>query len=197
MYKVRIDFLGLVTASLLLCASCISMSIPDLSLKSVEVVDQAKQPELAAMNMSRVEKPYRLLKVSFTSNVNLPRYLAENSYPIGNTAIFCDSSQDREMARASWSSVYHSGIKVGSFGTGPQIEGEGPYTYYSFFTLSRPANQHFVQGKALPAYDLSQKIVDLCFDLRGGAAPSPFGYKSNMVRIPAASIEAALRNSKQ
>jgi hypothetical protein len=182
-------------ASAMLCTSCISMGVPDLALQSVELVDQAEQPELAGWNVSREEKPYRLLKVSFTSSIDLPRYLAENSYPMGNTAVFCDSSQSREFARASSSSVYQNEVKVEGYTYRAPLQGKAPYTYYSFFNLSRRTNQYYVQGTALPPYDLRQKAVDLCFDLRGGAAPSPFGYKSNIVRIPAALIESAIKNS--
>lgn len=198
-----------------LLGGCISNTPVDLALASVQAVDWRDQDEMPGPGASPIlgmvrnrdlalmghsvtggPKPSRLLlKVAFTSALNLSKYVIENSYNLGNTAYFCDSTKDPRTAHLSFPTVHWRGQRLGQHEPDPierNVKSAGmPITYYIFID----AAQEKVEPSNPPveAYDLRQQSRDICFYVAGGNN-SGFGYRSNTVVIPKDVIAAALRN---
>jgi len=175
-------------------SGCISYNTPgDLTFVSVREVDWRDVPELSQPNplLGVQQRRGPLIKVEFSTNTNLFKFSRDNSYPIGTLAFFCDQSEG--LARLQHSAVYSQGERV-DIADDQQAKWaavQEQLNHYIFFDVEAEA-----QPKAKPprrAYDLRQDPEDVCFHLRGGAAPAPFGFRSNTVVVPKAAIAAALR----
>jgi len=207
------DFACVVPLIGTLLGGCVSANTPgDLTFVSVQAVDWYNVAELPGPNASPVlgmvserqlreagesvsggEKPHQLLlKVEFTSATNLPKFVQERSYNLGNTGFLCSRPDNR--AGVSFPYIFWQGIRLGQHEPDPisryGVAAGAPIVYYMFVGVAFPK---FVPPKPEYEYDLRQKPEDVCFYVRGGSG-SGGGYRSNTVIVPKAAIEAALRN---
>jgi hypothetical protein len=187
---------------------CISYTPSDLALTSVEAVDLHDQAEVPGPGVSPLrgmvdnntltllgeeltggEKPHRLvLKVEFTSALDIAKYVTENEYPLGAYAAFCDHFDYALNISFVW--VYSRGYLLGRFERDPFLhDASALKTYYIFVKVEDKARPRDIPPRE--AFDLRQTPKNVCLVLRGGNGP--FGYKSNTVTIPTATIAAALR----
>jgi len=201
-------------------AGCISNIPADLAVTSVQAVDWRDQDEmpgpgasgllgmvpprvLAAMGQSVKggPKPSRLLlKIEFTSTVNLAKYAFSNSYTLGINGYFCDRPGKGGYSAADFiglsvPSVYWRGMeyleydpdKIDQFRGGPGR----PITYYIYIRVMN--NETRWLNEPDEGFNLMQNPRDICFVVRGGNNTG-FGYKSNIVVISKDAIITALRN---
>jgi hypothetical protein len=196
-----------------LLGGCISTNTPgDLALTSVQAVDWRDQDEMPGPGASPVlgmvnsrtlalmgqsvtggPKPHRpLLRIEFTSAMNLSKFATENSYNLGSGAYFCD--HPIKGITLSFPDIFWRGRRLGQQEGDPierQIQAVGaPITYYLFIDVAReprPKDRPPQDG-----FDLRQKAADVCFEVRGGNE-SGRGYRSNTVVIPKGVIATALR----
>lgn len=200
----------------LILGGCVSTSIRDLAVVSVEAVDyhdQAEMPTPSAAGLTGFmtdqqiveyglgnpyeERPHRLiLKATFTSETNLARFVRDNGYNLGTGAHFC--GRENEEVFLSFMDAYWRGINVARPGDDPsnQIDqsGEKPITYYFFLEAVR--DKSIRPGSSSEVlFNLRERPEDVCFDLAGGNAP--FGFRSNVVTIPKEMITSALQKVPQ
>lgn len=134
------------------------------------------------------EEPQLLLKVVFTTRVNMPKLSEEKASPFFADARFCDRRDD--LVSLSSKSLYWSGWE-----DGPDLswwykeKAEKPIEYFFLMYLDgqRKETRHFTYH----AFDLRHEPRDVCFTLRGGVYLE-LGYKSNTIVIPSAMIKTAL-----
>jgi hypothetical protein len=198
-----------------LFGGCTSINTPgDLALTSVQVVDWQEQKELPGPGVSPLfgllsdhdlalmgqsvtggPKPHRaMLKVEFTSAMNLPQFVIENSYNLANKTFFCD--QPRTSPFMSFPDVFWHGVRLSRLEGNPITQNsKAPSvlnTYYIYVDVARekvaPSNP------PQNGFDLRQKPGDVCFHI-GGGNESGLGYRSNIVIIPRDMIAAALQKS--
>jgi hypothetical protein len=194
-----------------LLGGCISNTPVDLALASVQAVDWRDQDEMPGPGASPIlglvptrdlalmgqsvtggpKPPRLLLKVEFTSTLNLAKFAIDNSYSLGSIAHAYDRSADAYAGFAS-PVIYWQGQRLGQHEPDPIERRRGPASepirYYFFTNVARV-------GPPQPGQDdfnLLRSPQDICFTLRGGSN-SGFGYQSNTVVIPKAVIAAALR----
>lgn len=203
-----------------LLGGCISNTPVDLALASVQAVDWRDQDEMPGPGASPIlgmvrnrdlalmghsitggpKRPRLLLKIEFTSAVNLSKFVIDNSYNLGVRAYFCDrpGKGDRPghgFIGLSFPDLYWRGMRLGQHEPDPIERRRGaatqPITYY-FYTDVANDETRWVNERD-EGFDLLRKPQDICFTV-GGGNNSGFGYRSNTVTIPKDVIAAALRN---
>lgn len=207
----------LMSVMLLMCSSCASVSIEDVTLSSVRAVDYHDETELPvpgdlrpyiadmAANpailrappssaglppLKTAERPHRaLLKVEFTSRIDLSKVdFADN---LSTKTFFCRRSD----ANVLLGGVHiYSNHHVVPSGYNEPIETSNTatgalYTYYTFISVAR--NEPGGGKPVYESFDLRRNPEDVCFRLVGGEYRA-FGYRSNIVSIPKALIARAL-----
>jgi hypothetical protein len=135
-----------------------------------------------------VEKNRLLLKVEFSSALDIARYVSENDYSLGAYTSFCNRLNYE--ATISSPRVYSRGYLLGRFERDPFRDASTTKTYYLFVEIAQKASPKDIPPRE--AFDLRQKPEDLCLVLKGGNN-SGFGYESNTVTIPSDAIATALR----
>lgn len=201
-----------------LLGGCISFWTPgDLTFVSAEAVDYYDRPEMPR-SMSDVlvgsgmiqpgaagqlpdgadqdlppKRHELMLKVTFTSRMDLLAYVRDNGYPLGASSYFCGAGWPNKLEPWRTSSVYWNGRNVSSIDRAALREGQGdettPITYAVFLRAAQEADPTSIPVKV--AFDLRQMPRDLCFQLSGGNGG--FGYRSNEVVVPAAAVAAAMK----
>ena len=202
-----------------LLGGCISNIPVDLELTSIQAVDWRDQHEMPGPGASPIlgmvpsrmlqkygqsitggpKPPRLLLKIEFTSAMNLSKFVIANGFTLGGRAYFCDrpGTGDRPghgFIGLSYPSVYWGGVQLGQHEPDP-IERWGsaisrPITYYFYTDVANAETRWFNERDV--GYDLLRRPQDICFYL-GGGNNSGFGYQSNTVVISKAAIETALR----
>ena len=203
--------LVLAVATAVSLSACALASPDQLSLLSVEVVKYDDQKEVHAPENSlwgfagrdlegsdapAVKKyPDRLwLKIQFSTSTNLSKLAEESSYHIGTTAYFCDKA--KEYPDVSYPYIFWNGVWIDRGDRDPisrsGINPGTPITYYIYVPLAETGGQ----STTLPdrPYNLRQHAEDICFYIRGGNEWG-LSFRSNVVVIPRAMIEAALKRS--
>jgi len=195
-------------------SGCVSNIPVDLTLVSISAVDWRDRDEIAGPGASPLiglvgtrdlirigetpkgekNNPRLLLKVEFTSEINLSAFVIKKTYNLGNSAYFCDRSKDPDLEMLSFPDVYWRGILLNPHDPDPIARQrkvvDGKITYYIFIDVVR--DEVTKSKPPLEAYDLRQRPEDICFCLRGGNNHG-FGYRSNVVTIPKDMISAVLR----
>jgi hypothetical protein len=199
---------------------CASVSINDLRLSSVQVVNRDQQSEFPAAGdirpmlsrmagdpnlltdprLAKIARPVAagtdgelLFKVEFTTRVDLSK--VDYGDNLNNDIFFCHRPDIHVLLRLPY--VYSNGHGVPSgFGDKPSQTtddaGNSTFTYYIFFRVARD-DRGTPSKPPLESFDLRQSPEDVCFRLVGGAYRA-LGYSSNIVVIPKEMIRAALRN---
>jgi len=215
-HKILLNFTALILFAL---TSCISKNTPpDLTFVSVQAVDWHNEPELPGLDanplrsmagdyflvlkgglVSSGEKPHHLLlKVNFESKTNLDELALRRSSDLVSSAFKCSDKMRSIFSTPSpqigqgfvyWRNnelnPYNGNIISDHSGTeGSQI------TYHIFLYLTKAAS--LFDNRVQPGFDLLKQPEDVCFSV-GGFNP-PFGFESNIVIIPKASIVMALQN---
>jgi hypothetical protein len=144
-------------------------------------------------------RPIRLdaLRVTFTAERNLARFVEEYGYPVGTEAGLCagDAVDQENRLWAGFLSDANTGHSLGFKRPSPE-DLAGEQRVYQFFVdvHTDAARLHARYGTPPPFryrdHDLRRDPRDICFKLGGGDMMGYFG--SNTVRIPAAAIRAAL-----
>jgi hypothetical protein len=199
-----------ITATVVACAivsGCASVSINDVSLTSVRLVDAADQAELpppgdmrliitrlagdpALLQDLRVQAPTAplhrehewLIRVDFTTRSDLSTVNYRDN--LGNDIFFCDRPEAHTLLAIPY--IYSNGEIVPSGNnTPPEMMGSGAarvFAYHIFFRVSR--DESVPPSKPpLESFDLRQKPEDVCFRIVGGEYRA-FGYRSNTVVVP-------------
>jgi hypothetical protein len=167
-----------------LVGGCIISNTPgDLTFASAELADRRDRMEMPG--------PGALLKIEFTSRMDLSKFAMEHSYNLGAIAFFCGRPND--FVVLSFPDVYWRRVRLGQGEADPIERGQDDkielLTYYLFINVAREA---IVPSKPREkSFDLRREPEDVCFHLRGGNE-SGRGYKSNTVVIPKDAIESAL-----
>jgi len=181
-----------------LLGACISHDTPgDVSFAAVEAVDYYDRPELPSLGDLQMgagddtlPKQHKLLlRVQFSTSVDLVRFAKSGGYNLGRLAFFCEQPDEEADGNpyVFWQGENISRLDRASLRENGQEEGP-PITYYVFIGA--------VRGKIkaippLPPYDLRRQPRDVCFDLSGGNQMG--GYRSNTVVIPQSAISEALK----
>lgn len=209
-----------VTAIVAACAvgsSCVSVSINDVSLTSVRLVDAAKQAELpppgdlrlivarlagdpAVLQGPQIQapaaSPHRehewLVRVDFTTRSDLSTVSYRDN--LGNDIFFCDRPDVHTLLAFPY--IYSSGgIVPSGNGTSPEMTGSGTarvFSYHIFFRVSRD-DSHMPSKPPLESFDLRQNPEDVCFRIVGGEYRA-LGYRSNTVVVPKKLIAEIVRD---
>lgn len=151
----------------------------DLSYLSVSVVDKQSRPELAERLWQR-----SLLKVSFSSSVNLNMFANEHYANIGISAFFCNNPD--QYARIAWPDVYSDGRQIGirNSDLDSTINLHDTKIYYVYM---------FVAGEAEDGgYDLKVHSKDVCFYISGGNGID-WAYKSNTILVPEEDMDVSIK----
>ena len=130
------------------------------------------------------------LKVTFTTSVNIPKFARDRADGFSVDAHMCDRPNEDVLLVAS--SVYvpeQEGRPTLSWWTQERVD--PPLEYFFFLNIKGSSKETF--NFTYHAFDLVNEPRDVCVTLRGRSYLSP-GYKSNTVIVPAAMIEAALRD---
>jgi len=173
---------GLALFGAFLVGGCIARVPDDVSFVSLELVKKGEADDAD------------LLKVEFTSSMDLARFATENSYVLGVNAYFCDRPD--ELVLMAHPFIYWRGWRLGLERTA-LLQGaqDLPITYHVFLDLEGRQMKSYDQGNPYRAFDLANNPQDVCFQLAGGSVTGfGFGYRSNKAVIPKATIEAALRD---
>lgn len=158
----------------LLVSGCIS-GPRDFRLVSVQLMEFSDQPP-----------PLRFqLLIEFTTKVDLLQ--RSSSYVLGARAYFCDRPTDNAIL--SGVRIYFPGQPVSGDVRLPNPGLSGAFTYATYVGVARQAVTPSIPPEV--SYDLRIRPEDICFYVAGGNA-TPFGFKSNIVRVPKDAIFAAL-----
>jgi hypothetical protein len=197
----------------LFCGGCASVSINDLALSAVHVVDGHDQAELARPGDMRpilarmagdpsllsdprlekeslaapTERPHQLLiRVEFSSLVDFSKINYGDN--LGTEIFFCDRPDAHTLIGMPY--VYSNGQIVPSeeVSQTSSTAGDSLSKYYVFF---RVFERFHPSNPPLESFDLRTHPEDVCFKLVGGAYRA-LGYSSNTIRVPSATITAAL-----
>jgi hypothetical protein len=192
-----------------LSAGCASVSIDDLQLSSISVVDRRSQLEIPApgdirldlarmtgdpnlgpqIGTSSVNVPHELLiKAEFTSRVDFSKIDYRDN--LDSQFFFCERPDAH--VRIGLPYVYWNRSVVPATSTVQRQRAntaELPLVYYVFF---RVAVQETKPSKPpVESFDLRQNVQDVCFRLVGGQYRA-LGYTSNTVTVPKAAISKTL-----
>lgn len=197
----------------LLLQGCIAYNTPgDVALKSIELVDWRNTPELPGPGASPLlglvprhvlaglghsvdggDKPHReMLKIEFTSAMDLAGYASRNSYPVGAWSRFCGQERRKTLG---FPGVFSNGNRLGySYTDTSSLRMDDATTLFTYYTFVYVSHQAVVPSNPPDeSHDLRQMPRDICFDLAGGN--QGFGYRSNTVIVPAALIADVLRRT--
>jgi hypothetical protein len=187
---------------LLLLAGCARLEYDDVTFESARVVDYWREPEAARVSASGTAfPPEAALKVRLRTSANL-FVVPPNADGLMPRTIICDAP-DRGNINLSF--VFARGYPAPPryFWSDPAMDAEiariaatGPTAYDVFIRLRRVEPEAAVRygDPPLPPYDLAATPADVC--LRLVRYDGSYGsYYSNMVRIPAAAIAAAVQSA--
>jgi hypothetical protein len=147
---------------------------------------------ISLVTFSDQQPPLRLqLKVEFTSAEDLSRVLREDYYILGTRAYFCNRPNDNAIL--SFVGIYFRDQPVS--GDVPIVNptSNGPFTYSTYMGVARQAV--YPSNPPQVSFDLRKDPEDICFYVAGGNT-SPFGFRSNVVRVPKEAIAAALQETQ-
>ncbi|MCC6716460.1 MAG: hypothetical protein IT555_01115 [Acetobacteraceae bacterium] len=178
-----------------LLSGCVSHNAPgDLAFSAITLVDWRDHAELAGpIDSPKYARP--LLKVEFTSAVNLVQFTMDNSYPtFGVRTSFC--GRPSPWWGLGWPWVYWRGVELSWLRQNPieQVAAGSRIAYDVFLNVSgqvRPADSPTEEG-----YDLRHRPQDICLSV-GARDMLGFGFESNTVVIPKEAIAAALRSAQR
>lgn len=202
-----------------LLGGCISNTPVDLAVASVQAVDWRDQDEMPGPGASPIlgmvrsrdlalmgqsvtggpKPPRLLLKIEFTSTVNLSKFVIDNSYNLGVRAYFCDrpGKGDRPghgFIGLSFPDIYWRSMRLGQHEPDPIEEQSGaavkPIHYYFYADVVN--NETRWINERDEGFDLLRNPRDICFYVSGGNN-SGFGYRSNTVVVPKDVVATALR----
>lgn len=208
----------LVSALASLLSGCASISINDLSLKSIRVVDAAEQAEfnynslalaiarmagdpeivkderLANIGPSQVPRAHEwLIKAEFTSKTDLST--VKYSDNLGSEIFFCHRPDVHTLLSLPY--VYSNGSIVPSGKDMPLANDGGAnerplFTYYVYFRVVR----NDAKTPSIPplvSFDLRKNPEDVCLRVVGGEYRA-FGFHSNTIVVSQDTIAGALRD---
>ncbi len=190
-------------------SGCISTDTPnDLTFRSVNLVDWKDQSELpgplpelgiadlralvaSGHSLSGGVKWHRpLLKIEFTSTVDLPRFASKNGYNLMAEDFLCGHGNGSAP-------IGFPGIFLSRFPLDERNLARMPFkqtlaSYHIFVDVAGEARPQDIPPRE--KFDLRQTAADVCFYARGGGETG-FGYRSNMVMVPKAAIAKALQKT--
>lgn len=207
-YFGRVKILSLLAVLSLFLVGCMSINTPgDLAFQSVELVDwrdrlelpgpgaspligmvSSRSLEASGQSLSGGPKWQRpLLKISFTSAINLSQFVIDKSANLGSDLFFCDRE---ERSTLGYPYIHWNGVRLGQHEPDPIGTGNAPIIYYVFVDVSREPRPRDIPPFA--GFDLRRHPVDLCLYVRGGNGVG-WGYKSNLVVVPKDIVVEALK----
>jgi hypothetical protein len=204
-------------AACTIVSSCASVSIDDVSLMSVRLVDAAEQAELpppgdmrlivarlagdpAVLADPRIQAPAApphrehewLVRVDFTTRTDLSTVNYRDN--LANDIFFCDRPDAHTLLPFPY--IYSNGTIVPSGkGTTPEVTGADAarlFSYHVFFRVSRD-DSHTLSKPPLESFDLRRRPEDVCFRIVGGEYRA-LGYRSNTAIVPKETIANALKD---
>lgn len=191
--------------------ACAAGSPQDLALSSVKAVNYRTQKEIpppsAALaglvgirNLPQLgismndSKPNReMLRIEFSSNVNLPKFAFQNGYTLFSIAFFCDdpNAETPEVGRIGLPDIYYEGVLLSKYDINPIKDyDKPPFKYYRYISVQSVIIRDKDDDKK-EFYDLRKLPRDICLKVRGG---NYYGFfETNTVIITRETIVEALR----
>jgi hypothetical protein len=188
---------------------CVSNTPDDLLFNSVQAVDWRSQTEMPGPGASPLRgilsenelgmagepimggpKPPRLLlKVRFSSSVDIPEFMMKDSVSLTGFAYLCGDADKTDLLASRI--IYWQGLRLGSQVVSRHLSRMPPFTYYIYLDAIREPSPKSIPPRK--GYDLREQSSDVCFGVKGSSGVLT-GYKSNIAIIPKAAIEAAMRD---
>jgi len=181
---------------------CVDGGPRDIEFVSLHRVDAYDHPELDINSRGYRGTHQTLLMVEFYTKTNLLDYADENHVNLGSWSFFCDEGDDK--ADLGLTSIYRSGREVvplygKEIKKDAEIAGHNKTPYYMFLDPVRIETSYDLRkaNDKNPSGGVSNTSVptvndnDICFRLKG--ANDSGGFKSNVVKIPAALIHRELQ----
>lgn len=172
----------------------------DVSLKltAVEVVDLQDQPHSLWTRMAYRKPPaIKILKISFSSDIDLVELARQNQYHVGRRASICNGEAfDKAQDLAGDSGVYDRSGYVDAYReiASPVVEKHPPYEYYIYINLE-PIWKNKRDSDRID-YDLKEHPADVCIEVRGGVMFGGF-FAANTLRISKWKLARAIGNAKR
>lgn len=169
--------------------------MPPASAALAGLIGIRNLPKLGrSMDASKPDRP--LLRIEFSSHVNLPLFAFGNGYTLSSQAYFCDdpeASTGRVKTIAD-PGVYANGTMLTAYDPSPLGREKSPYIYYMYVFLDGRLTYNG-QEKVKEFYDLRQSPQDVCLKVRGGKNFSSF--ESNILIIQKGEIARILNGARR
>lgn len=205
----QVRFSGVALLLPFFLSGCVSNTPDDLLFNSVQAVDWRSQTEMPGPGASPLRgilnenelgmagesimggsKPPRLLlKVQFTSSLDIPEFLMKHSASLTGFAYPCGDADKADLLASGI--VYWRGLRLGSQVISQYLPQPSLFSYYMYLDAVRMASPKSIPPRK--GYDLRAQAVDICFGVEGRSGTLS-GYRSNIAVVPKAAIEAAMRD---
>lgn len=187
----------------LLCLGCASGGPKDLRLEATQVVRLSAVPDAwtAAQRNKTLEKDdIKLLKVSFTSKLDIVEFAKLHTVHISYEARSCKSETETGAVvfGIPYVRVGDRSLETAVYFALPNLEKfraeDGRITYNVLVPLASEAlapftpNMSGADRKTLPFFDPGSRQSGLCIGLTGGGMWMGSSFKSNLVVVPEGNI---------
>lgn len=182
----------------MLLAGCVANTPQDLLVSEVSITSRVRIDQLIELPFHDSWVIDEFVIVGLATHTDLIQYAQENGYPLSYEARFCEDQATPIFSSGLFTkiaSLYTRRIQAEEidFSSISKIDGVRNHTYYVLVPMTfsqaqeiygRPEREDAVFYKK---YDLRSNPKDLCFQIGGYAYG--FGFKSNMVTLPASEIQ--------